>query len=152
MNNLGDDVAPSQRRTLGAAFGPAQSASPAPPTGSTSMRLGDDVRDRLSQFRLKTGWTTATIIIAAIEQAGSVDELEEILYPGERVGGTFFAVRGTGSASTPRKQGSVFVRMNAEDLEVLDQLVDQTGARSRTHLVDAVLRHYLKEETHGNSE
>lgn len=116
------------------------------------MRLGEDVRDKLSRFRERTGWTTATVIIAAIEQAGSVEELEEILYPGARVGGTFFAVRGTSSSSTPRKHVSVFVRMNAEDLDVLDQLVDQTGARSRTHLVDAVLRHYLKEEAHGNAE
>lgn len=80
----------------------------------------------------------------------TIDSLPALLYPDGAIGGTLFARRGT-SGRTSRTP--VYLRLQAEDYAVLDGLVETTGARSRTHLIETVLTAYLdQKERHDGTD
>lgn len=147
------------REGLGSAFAPPRSAETRPPDPAaksdsiaTSVRLESRAAERLKCYRDAVGWTTGEVIIDALEQ--TIDSLPALLYPDGAIGGTLFARRGTsGHATTHTSRTPVYLRLQAEDYTVLDALVETTGARSRTHLIETALTAYLdQKERHDGTD
>ncbi|WP_241737176.1 ribbon-helix-helix protein, CopG family [Dietzia sp. CQ4] len=140
------------REGLGRAFAAPRSTETHPPVPAaksdsiaTSVRLESRSAERLKHYRDTVGWTTGEVIIDALEH--TIDSLPTLLYPDGAIGGTLFARRGTsGSSATPTSKTPVYLRLQAEDYAVLDGLVETTGARSRTHLIETALTAYLDQK------
>lgn len=156
---LGDADMTGPREGLGRAFAaphPTEAPEPAPvPTSdsiATSVRIESHSATRLKTYRDAIGWTTGEVIIDALEH--TIDSLPALLYPEGAIGGTLFARRGTsGHTSTHTSKTPVYLRLQAEDYAVLDGLVESTGARSRTHLIETALTAYLdQKERHDGTD
>lgn len=143
---------PNPRAGLGRAFAaPHLAGEPekAPEAGSatiaTSVRINANCAARLKIYRDGAGWTTGEVIIDALEAA--IDDLPRLLYPEGSIGGGLFARRGaSGHPVTNAPKTSLYLRLLAEDYTVLDGLVETTGARSRTHLIETALTAYFDQK------
>lgn len=140
------------RAGLGRAFSPQPievtdripAAAPSD-TIATSVRIDARCATRLKSFRDSVGWTTGEVIIDALEH--TIDELPELLYPEGAIGGALFARRGTsGQPATSSSKAPLYLRLLTEDYTVLDGLVEKTGARSRTHLIETAVTAYLDQK------
>lgn len=109
---------------------------------SSSVRVPAKCHAKLEQLREQTGMTNGQIFIVAIE--ATHDRLPELLYPGGRIGGGLFAPRGI-RAKTSRDDAETQVtyRLFKADFDVIDQLVIDLAAKSRSHLITAALTGYL---------
>jgi hypothetical protein len=162
---------PPARQSLGAAFMPRP---PAGSVGATSAEvvelsskeedekssgaaeLGNDdtivpstvhlavaVAQSLAEASKRTGRTHGEVVITAIEDVHS--DLESLLFPGGKIGGSLFRARGVGgkpSEGKAEKKG-VTVGLYADDWVIIDQLKDQFKARSRSHLIGTALKAHL---------
>ncbi len=109
---------------------------------SSSVRVPAKCHAKLEQLREQTGMTNGQIFIVAIE--ATHDRLPELLYPGGRIGGGLFAPRGI-RAKTSRDDAETQVtyRLFKADFDVIDQLVIDLAAKSRSHLITAALTGYF---------
>ena len=96
---------------------------------------------KVKQRRDELGLTTGELIIAAIEATAS--RLGELVAARPSTGGSLFTRRATAITRQATPQSSLNFRLRPEDFEVLDQLVDQHGAASRSQMVAAALADYL---------
>jgi hypothetical protein len=109
---------------------------------SSSMHIRSSLVAQIIGERQQTGRSNGNIIIAALESVH--DHLDDLLpRAAEPTGGSLFAARPT---RTPRidegPHSPLNVRLYENDFEVLDRLVSDFGARSRSHLVDVALAYY----------
>ncbi|MFA3899783.1 hypothetical protein ACKAMS_30595 [Rhodococcus sp. 5A-K4] len=109
---------------------------------SSSVRVPARCYAKLEELRASTGMTNGQIFIVAIE--ATHDRLPELLYPGGRIGGGLFAARGI-RAKTSRddNETQVTYRLFHADFDVIDHLVAELGAKSRSHLIAAALTGYF---------
>lgn len=147
---------PSPRQGLGHALAdPSPSvehesvADPGSATIATSVRIDAACAQSLKAYRDSVGWTTGEVIIDALET--TYDGISDLLYPEGAIGGVLFARRGaSGQPASTGPKTALYVRLLAEDYAVLDGLVEMTGARSRTHLIETALTAYLEQKEPGN--
>ena len=132
-----------------------------PPVGENPVRARKEPRDlhRASSANLPTGLVTAVarhreatgmsagdIVVAAIEK--HFDQLPGILAatqepPPPHSSG--FAARGPKAAPVVDNTKLFAYRLVPSDFDYLDQLVNQLGARDRTHLIREALTTYFKD-------
>lgn len=169
----GADVpkSPPARKSLGEAFMPSPPAESASVTSaevvelsskeeeepsSGAAELGHDdtivpstvhlavtVAQGLAEASKRTGRTHGEVVITAIEDVHR--DLESLLFPGGKIGGSLFRARGVGgkpSEGRAEKKG-VTVGLYADDWVIIDQLKDQFKARSRSHLIGTALKAHL---------
>ncbi|WP_377454641.1 hypothetical protein [Rhodococcoides fascians] len=161
------------RKSLGPAFAPP----PKMPTGSTSaevvelssvqssesstdaveskhddtivpstVHLAVDTAEGLARESKRTGRTHGEVVITAIENVHG--DLEQLLFPGGKIGGGLFRARGVGSKPSERKaeKKGVTVGLYSDDWVIIDQLKDEFKARSRSHLIGTALQAHLGTE------
>lgn len=90
----------------------------------------------------QTGLSHGEVIIVAIEQ--TIERLPDLIKPPSTAGGALFASRRSRTIRT--EEGPLTplnYRLRNADFKVLDDLVAQTGASSRGHLISAALGAYL---------
>lgn len=90
----------------------------------------------------QTGLSHGEVIIVAIEQ--TIERLPDLIKPPSTAGGALFASRRSRTIRT--EEGPLTplnYRLRNADFKVLDDLVSQTGASSRGHLISAALGAYL---------
>ena len=147
---------PAPRQGLGQAFAATSPsiehesmAEPGSATIATSVRIDAACAQSLKAYRDSVGWTTGEVIIDALET--TYDGISDLLYPEGAIGGALFARRGaSGQPASTAPKTVLYVRLLAEDYTVLDGLVETTGARSRTHLIETALTAYLDQKESGN--
>jgi len=123
----------------------SEAAPPPSDTIATSVRIDAHCAARLKSYRDAVGWTTGEVIIDALER--TIDELPDRLYPDGAIGGNLFARRGTsGQPTSTSSKVPLYLRLRTEDYTVLDGLVEKTGARSRTHLIETAVTAYLDQK------
>jgi len=114
-----------------------------PPARGVIAYLPISLRDRLRQRRRSDEAPFADIVLDAVE--ATADQLDELLAAGrphtER--STLF-VRNTRPEPDLEPHVQVYLRLNAENLRVLDRLTEQHNAPSRSALIAAALRRYLE--------
>ncbi|WP_236580915.1 hypothetical protein [Rhodococcus sp. T7] len=109
---------------------------------SSSVRVPAKCHAKLEQLREQTGMTNGQIFIVAIE--ATHERLPELLYPGGRIGGGLFAPRGIRpKSSRDDSETQVTYRLFKSDFDVIDQLVVDLAAKSRSHLITAALTGYF---------
>lgn len=103
--------------------------------------------DRMAAFKTQTKTSYLDQVLDALEAAGSVEALAEIVQTSENAPvvtqGTFFERAGSrASKPAPRKQLTIRGALVSQ-LEMIDQLVEATGSDSRSALVNAALDKHL---------
>ena len=120
--------------------GAAGRARPRAPRGQTVFYLPFDLSERLRDTAREQAKTHAEVIFDAIE--AQLDELGALLHDAEPVpsgGGVF--TRGEPRQAGPKVQVSGQIR--SDNLSVIDRLVEQHGAGSRSQLIEVALRAHL---------
>ncbi|MFY0408940.1 hypothetical protein [Solicola sp. PLA-1-18] len=127
---------------------PARAAQPnSQTTGGTRrvpFRLGEDLARGLTERVSRDGTSQAHVVLDAIEAAHIAGTLGDLVAAEQRPtsgAGALFtrpAVRGAATASVATE-----IRLDAGTLAVLDELVDSTGAATRTQLIIASLKDHL---------
>lgn len=92
--------------------------------------------------RTQLGLTTGELIITALE--ATADQLGELLAVRRVTGGALFSARPASTSINNEPQSSLNFRMRVEDFAILDSLVEEFGAASRSQLVTAALAAYLE--------
>lgn len=118
-----------------------------PPEGETATRgviayLPLSLRDRLRQRRRADATPFADIVLDAVE--ATHDRLGDLINgrrPAAARSELFVRHARTPADAEPHVQ--VYLRLNAENLQVLDQLTEQYKASSRSALITAALGSYL---------
>ena len=85
------------------------------------------------------------VVLDCVEAAHNAGVLTDLVAAGTaspQPGGLFPRLKGRGPA---QPAGPVEIRLHAHAVTILDQLVDETAAESRTQLIVAALRHRLPE-------
>lgn len=98
----------------------------------------DDVKKTQAERNMASG----DVIIVAIE--ATYERLKVLLRPRATAGGNLFGARVSRPARTPLTEPvtPLTYRLTSEEYEVLDRLVDELGATSRSHLVRVALNTY----------
>lgn len=114
----------------------------------SSANLPVELVAAVASHRRSSGMSAGDTIVAAIEQ--HLDRLPALLAPKQEPQRTTgFSAR----PSQPQGEGSDEItklfafRLTEADFEHLDQLVDDLGARDRTHLIREALTEYFKDST-----
>lgn len=131
-------------RTAGAPSPSKEAAAgrsrPRAPRGQTVFYLPFDLTERLRDTAREQAKTHAEVIFDAIE--AQLDKLGALLHDAERVpsgGGVF-------TRAEPRQAGpkvQVSGQIRSDNLSVIDRLVEQYGAGSRSQLIEVALRAHL---------
>lgn len=96
----------------------------------TCLHLPTAIATQLVAARTERRLTNGELIIAAIEAMH--DRLNDLIHPGEVVGGRIFKARGVGSTSPGKVPTTpVAYSLRASDFEVLDELKRDCAARSQ---------------------
>lgn len=113
---------------------------------STTFQLSSDIKTKMRTAGPKLGLSTGDLIVAAIE--ATADNIgDEIAKEGGFAGGGRFAARRTHQAALEHRESSlVNARLLEADFVTIDEIVEETGARSRNHLVETALRLYLSDK------
>lgn len=100
----------------------------------------------LDETRCNTRMSNGDIIITAIEQ--TYEELKILISPRRVTGGPLFGRRVSRPPRTPSTEPvtPLNYRLTTEDYAVLDRLVDELGATSRSHLISVALTTYYKRQ------
>ena len=120
--------------------GAAGRARPRAPRGQTVFYLPFDLSEQLRDAAREQAKTHAEVIFDAIE--AQLDELGALLHDSEPVtsgGGVF-------TRAEPRQAGpkvQVSGQIRSDNLSVIDRLVEQHGAGSRSQLIEVALRAHL---------
>lgn len=133
-NSLEAAVVPQER--------PAVARKPkARETQKSLLQVPAAVLEDFKAKRDREGLSNGQLVIAAIEQAHP--RLRELIHP-ESTGGGVFAQRATRGV---RKQDGPLTPLSVllfkDDFAVMDQLVEEFGAHSRSHLVSVCLVDYF---------
>lgn len=114
---------------------------------STAM-LPSTLVELVGQKRRTTGWSAGTVLIQAIE--ATYDELLALLTVEGTPRAAGFSTREYvpgAAALDDRELTSIFAfRMSGADFDNLDRLVEELGARNRTHLMKTALTAYFKDD------
>lgn len=123
-------------------------AEPAPGKGmedkvrASNVHVPISLLEPLSVKCQETGLSHGEVIIVAIEQA--FDRLPDLIKPPSTAGGSLFASRRSRTIrSSEGPLTPLNYRLRNADFQILDDLVAQTGASSRGHLISAALADYL---------
>ena len=113
---------------------------------ASSANLPTDLVTAVARHREATGMSAGDIVVAAIEK--HFDQLPGILAatqepPPPQSSG--FAARGPKAAPLVDNTKLFAYRLVPSDFDYLDQLVNQLGARDRTHLIREALTTYFKD-------
>ena len=114
---------------------------------STTVTLPASIRKRFLEEAAARGLSNWGLIIDALESAEPEALSKEIAKAGGRAGGKRFAARTSSRAMSPPDEGSptpINVRPLQADLEILEAMKDEFGARSRNQLVQAAVRLLLE--------
>lgn len=113
---------------------------------ASSANLPISLVESLNKYRAVNAMSAGDIIVAAIEH--SMDELPTLL-AGEKPA---VEHRKPGFSSRPAKAAPpqelsklLAFRLTVKDFAYLDELVEDLGARNRTHLICEALTHFLKD-------
>jgi hypothetical protein len=110
-----------------------------------AFRLDPALRSALTARAASEKTSQGQIVLDGIEaaahQAAALTDLVAAEAAAPQTGSLFprLKTRGAAQATVP-----VEIRLHAQAVTVLDQLVTQTGADSRTQLIVAALRHHLR--------
>ena len=131
-------------RTAGAPSASEEAAAgrarPRAPRGQTVFYLPFDLSERLRDAAREQAKTHAEVIFDAIE--ARLDELGALLHDAERVpSGVGVFTRAEPKMAGPKVQVSGQIR--SDNLSVIDRLVEQHGAGSRSQLIEVALRAHL---------
>lgn len=98
--------------------------------------------DALNETKRSTRMSNGDIIITALEQ--TYEELKTRIHPRPIAGGSLFSQRVSRPPRTPITEPvtPLNYRLSTEDYAVLDRLVDELGATSRSHLITVALSAY----------
>jgi len=132
-------------RTAGAPSAPKEAAAsgrarPRAPRGQTVFYLPFDLSERLRDAAREQAKTHAEVIFDAIE--AQLDQLGALLHDAEPVPSAV----GVFSRAEPRQAGpkvQVSGQIRSDNLRVIDRLVEQHGAGSRSQLIEVALRAHL---------
>lgn len=143
-----DDPARATRDTKAGKRTRSQSqAEPLPevhtPSRGVIAYLPISLRERLRQRRSADSTPFADTVLDAVE--ATADRLDELVAGHRpRTERSALFVRNTRAATDPEPHVQVYLRLNAENLQVLDRLTQQHSAPSRSALIAAALRDYLE--------
>lgn len=132
--------------------GPVHPGGPAHPAGEDASRpsqrrahtvfyLTIDVSDRLRDVARRQNKTNADVIFDAIEAA--LPQLPDLLTPARVSGRPGGGVFDRGAVKPIGKKVQMSAVISGRNLKVIDQLVAEHGAQSRSQLVEASLNVYL---------
>lgn len=110
----------------------------------TTGYFPQSVKKLMTNYRYRTGSSAATTVIEALTELQP--RLRNLVNasPEQHVsGGGLFMARATRSRSTDDPLVGVHMRFYDADYKVIDQLVEQSGAASRSHLYTVAVREYL---------
>lgn len=158
------DTAPARPRgtrrpqTASAAAPTTQAPEPAPATGRAStaadahvkrqriLSLPDTVYEQLAMRRATARATNTQVVLAAIEHAyPRLPQLvEHDLSPTVVAGALWDTVQDQRPKAAKRQ---VWFEPTQQQLEVIDRLREEAGARDRSHLVAVALQDYLEGDT-----
>ena len=113
---------------------------PRAPRGQTVFYLPFDLSERLRDAAREQAKTHAEVIFDAIE--AQLDQLGALLHDAEPMPSAV----GVFSRAEPRQAGpkvQVSGQIRSDNLSVIDRLVEQHGAGSRSHLIEVALRAHL---------
>lgn len=98
--------------------------------------------ESLNETKRTTRMSNGDIIITAIEQ--TYDQLKSLIHPRPVTGGALFGKRVSRPPRTPVAEPvtPLNYRLTTEDYAVLDKLVEELGASSRSHLITVALSAY----------
>lgn len=98
----------------------------------------------INDTKRTTRMSNGDIIITAIEQ--TYEQLRERIRPRPATGGALFSRRVSRPPRTPTTEPvtPLNFRMTSDDYQVLDRLVDELGAASRSHLITVALSAYYQ--------
>lgn len=100
------------------------------------------LRDRLRQRRSADSTPFADIVLDAVE--ATADQLNALVAARRpRTERSALFVRNAGAPPNPEPHVQVYLRLNAENVRVLDQLTTQHNSPSRSALITAALASYL---------
>ncbi|MFY0408715.1 hypothetical protein [Solicola sp. PLA-1-18] len=140
-----DPTAPATRRTSNTRT-PRKATDT--PIRESSFLAPADVRDRLRAHATATGQTLAQIVLTAVET--TAEQLPDLIATERGTaasplkGSLFPATEGRGRRRAPgQAHVTISMRINAANLDVLDQLTAQVGAGSRSELLSVALAAYL---------
>lgn len=108
----------------------------------SNVLLPADLADRLREERTRLGYSNGEVILVALE--ATHERLQELISR-PRVGGGLFGERQAGAVRRDGTLTPLNFRLPAGDFEVIDRLVGECGARSRSHLITVALTEYLKQ-------
>jgi hypothetical protein len=127
--SAGHAIPPAMHRVLG-------------PMRASNVHIPVTLIDEVNDTKRTTRMSNGDIIITAIEQ--TYEQLKERIRPRPTAGGVLFGRRVSRPPRTPATEPvtPLNFRMSVEDYEVLDRLVDELGATSRSHLITVALSTY----------
>lgn len=144
-------LAPTQTNQTKRAARPATTMATRRPSASqastggvrrVAFRLAPDLYERLAAAATTRKSSHGQIVLDAVEAAAmNPDNLASLVAePAAATSGLFprLPQRPPAEASIPAE-----IRIDARAVDILDQLVTQSGARNRTHLITAALQSYL---------
>lgn len=106
-----------------------------------------DLSKELREFARSRNKTNADVIFDALES--TLEELPQLLKPaaGPAAGDAGQGVFTRTPAKPVGQKVQISGRIQDDNLTIIDRLVDQHGAESRSHLVEVALRAYLSTRT-----
>lgn len=122
-------------------IGPVPVPAPAqdPRRRASNVHVPATLLPRIEAARAATGLSTGDLIVTALEAV--YPDLPALLHP-QVAGGSLFAPRPT-RTRTHGPLLPVNYRLPPADFAVIDRLVEETGATSRSHLITTALTAYL---------
>lgn len=127
---------------------PAADAAPATAGAvrASNVHIPVALIDALNETKRTTRMSNGDIIITALEQ--TYEQLKTLIHPRPTTGGALFSQRVSRPPRTPITEPvtPLNYRLSTEDYAVLDKLVDDLGATSRSHLITVALSAYYKHQ------
>lgn len=118
------------------------------PIRESSFLAPAEIRDRLRAHAATKGFTLTQAVLIAVET--TAHRLPDLIAAQSGTGtvsktSLFPALEGRSRRRAPGQANvTISIRINVANLEVLDDLVDQVGAGSRSELLTVALRSYLE--------
>lgn len=134
---------------------PQRSVAPKPPNDvptakgavrASNVHIPVALIDALNETKRTTRMSNGDIIITALEQ--TYEQLKTLIHPRPVAGGSLFSQRVSRPPRTPIVEPvtPLNFRLSTDDYAVIDKLVDELGATSRSHLITVALSAYYRHQ------
>lgn len=138
---------PRPRRTKGA----VPASQPAAHSDEQKRRpsvvyVSQDNATRTKQLREAKAWSSGMVILQAINATYSSGKLKERLGGRTMTSDLFGDFTSRVASTSELNKMPLNVRLNPEHYGIIDRLVDELGADSRSHLINTALDEYFKAE------